>query len=345
VIATHSEYCARARRHVNNRVAAVLVFAIALLTSPGWTGEAWGQTKLARVGILTFLADTDDPTWDYWMGLFRSNLADQDWVEGKTVSFEYRNAHSDPSQFAGAAAALAALKVDVILAASAPSLRAAYAVTRTVPIVAWDYTTDAVAEGYVESYARPGGNVTGVFLDAPEIAGKWFELLKAMVPDLSRVAVLWDPGPGSTHLQAVRSVAKIFDTDLQVLEVRKADDIDRAFSSLRGRPQALIILPSPMIYGQSARLARLALKHRLPATSMDPEFANSGGALAYGPEVTSTIERLAILVAKILDGSKPAELPVERPTRIQLVVNLKTAKTLGIKIPQSILLRADEVIR
>jgi putative ABC transport system substrate-binding protein len=345
VIATHSRHYARARRGMKFCFAAALLVMVAMLSSPGGIGRAWGQADVRSVGILSFSSVTDDGRWKLWFEPFRRTLADRGWIEGKNVSFKYRSAHNEPSRFAEAAAELVGLKVDVIWATSAPALRAAYAATRAIPIVAVDFTTDAVAEGYVESYARPGGNVTGVFLDAPEIAGKWFELLKAMVPDLSRVAVLWDPGPGSTHLQAVRSVAKIFDTDLQVLEVRKADDIDRAFSSLRGRPQALIILPSPMIYGQSARLARLALKHRLPATSMDPEFANSGGALAYGPEVTSTIERLAILVAKILDGSKPAELPVERPTRIQLVVNLKTAKTLGIKISQSILLRADEVIR
>jgi putative ABC transport system substrate-binding protein len=127
--------------------------------------------------------------------------------------------------------------------------------------------------------------------------------------------------------------------------VHKPDDLDRAFDALRGRPQAIIFLPSPMIYNLSARLARLALKHRLPATSMAREFAIAGGAIAYGPELTSSFERLAVLVAKVLDGSNPAELPAERPTKIKLVVNLKTAKSLGITIPQSILLRADEVIR
>jgi putative ABC transport system substrate-binding protein len=135
------------------------------------------------------------------------------------------------------------------------------------------------------------------------------------------------------------------DIKLQVLEVHKPDDIDTAFSILRGRPQALIFLPSPMIYRQSARLAELALKHRLPATSMAREFVNAGGALAYGPGRPASWERSAVLVAKILAGSNPAELPVERPTKIQLVVNLKTAKALGITIPQSILLRADEVIK
>jgi putative ABC transport system substrate-binding protein len=333
-----------ARRDIKHPVAALLLLAIATLTNLGWTAEAWGQAKLARVGHLSFLAVTDDPTWGSDLEKFRRNLANQGWIEGKNVTLEFRNAHSDPSQFAEAASELVGLKVDVIFAGSAPALRAAYAATRTIPIVAIDFTNDPIAEGYVESYPRPGGNVTGVFLDAPEIAGKWFELLTAMVPDLSRVSVLWDPGPGATHLQAVRSAAKLLDIKLQVLKVREPDDIDRAFDALRGPPQAVIFLPSPMIFGQSARLAELALKHRLPATSMAQEFANLGGAISYGPTATETWERVAALVAKILNGSNSAELPIERPTKFQLVVNLKTAKTLGITIPQSILLRADEVI-
>jgi putative ABC transport system substrate-binding protein len=336
---------ARARRGVKNRVAAVLLLSGALLTSLGWTGEAWGQVDVRRVGMLSFSAVSDDPSLDADLKILRRNLADQGWVEGKNVSFEYRNAHSDPSQYAEAAAELVRLNVDVIWATSAPALRVAYAATRTIPIVGWDYTTDPIAEGYVESYARPGGNVTGVFLDAPEFAGKWFELLKAMVPNLSRVAVLWDSGPGATHLHAVHSVARLLDIKLQVLEVRKPDDIDAAFDALRGQPQAVVILPSPMSWTQSARLARLALKHRLPAASMAREFANAGGTIAYGPDTDLDRERNAVMVAKILNGSNPAELPVERPTTFQLVVNLKTAKTLGIKIPQSIMLRADEVIR
>jgi putative ABC transport system substrate-binding protein len=336
---------ARARRLLRNRVASVLLLAAAVLTTFGWTGQAWGQEKLARVGIITFSAVTEhDPWWQTLMEIFRSKLADRGWTEGKNVSFEYRSANDDPSQFAEAAEALVERKVDVIWAASAPALRAAFAATRDIPIVGWDFTTDPIAEAYVQSYARPGGNVTGVFLDAPEFAGKWFELLKAMVPDLSRVAVLWDPGPGATHLQAVRGVAASLDIKLQVIEVGRPDDIDSAFSALHGRTQALILLPSPMIHQRSARFARLALAHRLPATSMVRAFADAGGSIAYGPDFTSTVERHAILVSKILGGADPAELPVERPTKFHLVVNLKTAKTLGLTIPQSIMLRADEVI-
>ncbi len=336
---------ARARGGMKNRIAAALLLAVTLLTTFGSTGESWGQTKLPRVGILTFFASTNDPTLGLWFDPFRRTLSDQGWIEGKNVSFEYRNTHGDPSRYAEAAAELVGLKVDVILAVSAAAVRAAYAATRTIPIVASDFTTDPVAEGYVESYSRPGGNVTGVFLDAPEFAGKWIELLKAMVPGLSRVCVLWDPSPGPTHLQAVRSVAELLGLKLEVLEVRKPDDMDRAFSALRGRPQALIILPSPMLYVQSARLAKLALKYRLPATSMARAFADTGGVVAYGPEMTSTFERNAVFVAKILAGAKPGDLPVERPSKFELVVNLKTAKALGLTIPHSVLLQADEVIR
>jgi putative ABC transport system substrate-binding protein len=316
-----------------------------LLSSLGWTGESWGQTKVPRVGILTFdLSLTGDRAKQWWEP-FRHTLRSQGWIEGQNVSFEFRNAPGDPPRFAEAAAELIRLKVDVIWATNAPMVRAAYAATRTIPIVAIDFTTDPVAEGYVESYGRPGGNLTGVFLDAPGFAGKWFELLKAMVPGLSRVAVLWDPSPGPTHLRALQSAARSVGVRLQVFEVHQPDDIDRAFSAFRGHPQALIILPSPMIYFQNERLAKLALKHRLPAASMFRLFAEAGGAVAYGPDQASASERCAVLVAKILGGAKPAELPVERPAKFQLVVNLKTAKAFGLSVPDSVLVRADEVIR
>jgi putative ABC transport system substrate-binding protein len=329
---------------MRHRTAAVLLLAAALLTSIGWTGESCAQAKIPRVGLL--LGGTaDDPVVKQWLEPFRRTLADQGWIEGKNVLFEHRSAPGDPPRFAEAAAELVQLKVDVIWATNAPMVRAAYAATRTIPIVANDFTTDPVAEGYVESYGRPGGNLTGVFLDAPGFAGKWFELLKAMLPGLSGVVVLWDPSPGPTHLRAVQSVARSFGVQFQVVEVRTPEDIDRAFSAFRARPQALIILPSPMTYVQSERLARLTMKHRLPAASMFRLFAEAGGAVAYGPDLASAYERSAVFVAKILGGAKPAELPVERPTKVQLVVNLKTAKALGLTVPDSILYRADEVIR
>ena len=333
------------RRTAGHRFARVLLVSAMLLAGTGWSGESAAQKTPARVGFLSFFAVADNPRMAAFQAVVRRTLADLEWIEGKNVMFEYRNAKGDPSRLDEAAASLVELDVDVIFASSASAVRAAYTATRTIPIVAVDYTTDAIAEGYIENYARPGGNVTGVFLDAPEFAGKWFELLKTLIPNLSHISVLWDPGTGDTHLRAVRSVARSLGIQLEILEVRTLADIDTAFESMRGQPQAAIFLPSPMIHGQSARLARLALKHRLPATSMALAFADAGGVLAYGPEGTSTYERNAMIVAKILEGANPAKLPVERPTEIKLVVNLKSAKTLGISIPRSILLRADEVIR
>jgi putative ABC transport system substrate-binding protein len=276
---------------------------------------------------------------------FRHALAERGWVEGQSVAIEYRHVLKDSSQGAQAAAEFARAKVDVIFADGAPWVRAARAATQTIPIIGIDYTTDPVVEGYAKTYGRPGGNVTGVFLDAPDFAGKWFQLLKAIVPRLSRVGVLWDPSPGTAHLQAVQAIARSLRVQVQVVEVHKAEELDRAFSALRERSQALILLPSPMIYSESERLAKLSLKHRLPATSMARTFADAGGTLAYGPEQTSVDERCAVLVAKVLAGTKPGNLPVERPTKVQLVVNLKTAKALGLTIPESVLYRADEVIR
>ncbi len=324
---------------------AVLLLTVALLSTLGWTGESWAQAKIPRVGILTFDAVTVDTTVGTWLEPFRRTLADEGWIEGKNVAIEYRSARSDPSRFAEAAAELVRLKVDVIFAHSASAVRVAYAATRTIPIVGNDFVTDPVAQGYAESYSRPGGNVTGVFLDAPELAGKWFELLRAIVPGLSRAVVLWDPIGGPTQLRAVQSIARSIGIQLQIVEVHKPDDIDRAFSAFRGRPQALIILPSPMIYAQSEQLAKLAIKHRLPATSMAREFADAGGAVAYGPERAAAYRRGAVLVAKILGGARPADLPVERPTKIQLIVNLKTTEALRLTVPDSVLVRADAVIR
>lgn len=344
MITTTACKCARGEG-MKYRSAGVLFLAVALLASFGWTTESMAQATTKRVGVLTFFAFADDPTLGLWFEPFRRTLAQEGWVEGKNLSFEYRSANGDSSQFAEAATQLARLKVDVIFAVGAPAVRAAYDATRTFPIVGNDFTTDPVAEGYVESYVRPGGNLTGIFLDAPEFAGKWLELLKAMVPGLSRAAVLWDPSPGPTHLQAVRRVARELGVKLQVLEVRKPDDIRKAYSALSGRPQALIILPSPMLYVQSARLAELAMKHRLPATSMARAFADAGGAVAYGPDMSAAFERNAAMMAKILGGARPGDLPLERPTKVQLIINLKATKALGIHIPQSLLLRADEVIQ
>jgi len=330
---------------MRHRITVLQLFAFALLSMFASIGESYAQAKVARVGVLSFLPLTSDQSTQQVVSPFRRALADHGWVEGKNVSFEFRDAGGDPSRLQGTGAELVQLKVDVILAVGAPAVRAAQAATHTIPIVAGDYTSNPVTAGYVQSYSRPGGNLTGVFLDAPDFAGKWFQLLKAIIPGLSRVAVLWDPAPGTAHLDAVRKLAQSFRVQLQVVELRKPDEIEKAFSAFRGKPQALIILPSPITYAQGDRFAKLALRYRLPATSMARIFADAGGLVAYGPEENSTFESCGVLAAKILNGAKPADLPVQRPTKVQLVVNLKTAKALGVTVPESVLYRADEVIR
>jgi ABC-type uncharacterized transport system substrate-binding protein len=262
--------------------AAVRLLAVALLACLGWIGQSHAQTKTARVGILaTPLAGTADDAMDKYYETFRQALAERGWIEGKNISFEYRSARGNPPQFGEPAADLVKLKVDVIYANNAPATRAAYAATRSIPIVGLDYTNDPVAAGYVESYSRPGRNLTGFFLDAPEFASKWLELLKSVVPGLSRVVVLWDPTPGTTHLSAIQTAARTFGVQLQTLKVRKPADIDGGFSVIHARTQALIILPSPMTWAESPRLAGLAMKYRLPAISMSDLFTEAGGMLSY----------------------------------------------------------------
>jgi putative tryptophan/tyrosine transport system substrate-binding protein len=324
------------------RIARTLILAPVLLIAVAWSGYSGAQGKVPRVGMLIFdSSDAMNPIYEP----FKRALRSQGWVEGKNVAIVPVGARSDPSRFSEAAAELVRLRVDVIFAESAPAARAASRATRTIPIVAQDFTTDPVAAGYAQSYRRPGGNLTGVFLDAPEFSGKWLDLLKSVVPGVSRVVVLWDPSAGDAHLRAVQAIAPSFGIQLQVLEVRKPEEIDTVASAFRGRPQALIILPSPMMYLETARLATLVTKQRLPATSMARQFAEAGGVLAYGPDLAAVQERSAALVSRVLGGAKPADLPIERPTRFALVVNLKAAKALNLTIPESVLAQADKVIR
>jgi len=182
-------------------------------------------------------------------------------------------------------------------------------------------------------------------METDPVAAKWLELLKASVPKLSRAVALWDVTSGPIHLEAIKKMAPSFHIKLQVLEIRTPPEIDMASSQFRGHPQALIVLPSPMMYFESARVAALARKHRLPAMSMFRPFVEAGGLFAYGPDMPVTMDRIAVLLAKVLSGVKPGEIPVERPIKFEFLVNSKTAKALGLTVPDTLLARADEVIR
>jgi ABC-type uncharacterized transport system substrate-binding protein len=265
----------------------------------------------------------------------------------RDLSFEIivRLADGDVSRLPALATDLVNNRVDAIVAAAPAAVQAAAGATTSIPVIAIDLESDPVASGFVRSLARPGGNVTGVFLDFPDFSAKCLQLLIESVPTLSGVGVLWDPSTGSLQLKAVEAAAQGFGISAQVFEARRAADIAEAFYALdRSRIQGLLLLSSPLIGGNPQLVADLAIRRNLPTISLLPEIARAGGLLAYGPEIQDLFRQVGGMARKVLQGAKVAELPAERPTRFQLVANLKTAKLIGITLPTSILLRADEVI-
>ncbi|NIO39932.1 MAG: hypothetical protein GTO41_06905, partial [Burkholderiales bacterium] len=290
-------------------------FITALVALGILSTNASAQDRLPRLGFLALAGEESLRAYD---GAFFRKLESLGWVEGKNVEFVFSTANNDPAQYPQAAARLVQEKVHLIYAESAPAVRAAHAATRTIPTIASDYTNDPVAAGYAISYRRPGGNITGIFLDAPQFAGKWIELLKSLVPGLTHAVVLWDPTPGDTHVRALEKMAPSFGLNLEFIDIKTPEDIDAAASAFRKKPGAIFIVPSPMMFYESARLARLARKERVPAISMAQQFAEQGGLLAYGPEQDAANARLAVLAAKILDGADPADLPIEKPDRFEL---------------------------
>jgi putative ABC transport system substrate-binding protein len=316
-----------------------------LLATP-LAAEAQQPAKIARIGFLAL----DLAPNPHLPEAFRQGLRDLGYVEGRTVVIEYRDAKGKSERLPALAAELVALKVDVIVAPSTPAALAAKQATRTLPIV-FATAGDPVTDGLVTSLARPGGNVTGLSILAPELVGKRLELLTQVVPGVSRVAVLWQPGAFGERtekdmLKGAEVAARALGVRLQVVEVRGPADVDRALSDMtRARAGALTVLGGTMFFNERRRLVALAAKNRLPAVYIAREFVDAGGLMSYGPNVADLFRRAATYVDKILKGAKPADLPVEQPTKFELVINLKTARALGLTIPQPILGRADEVIQ
>jgi putative ABC transport system substrate-binding protein len=244
------------------------------------------------------------------------------------------------------AAELVRLKVDVVLTDTMTATQVAKNATTTIPIVMAS-SSDPVQGGLVASLARPGGNITGMALLAPELSGKRLELLKEVVPQVARVAVLWNPrNPVAGNVRETEAAAQALHLQLHLVEVPGAEALEAAFeTAMEGHADALITLPDAMLWNQRFHVASLADQHRLPALFPEREFVDAGGLLSYGPSIPASFHRAATYVDKILKGAKPADLPVEQPTKFELVINLKTAKTLGITMPPSLLLLADEVIR
>jgi putative ABC transport system substrate-binding protein len=281
---------------------------------------------------------------------FRQGLRDLGHVEGRNVVIEYRDAGGKFERLPTLAAELVALKVDVIVAPSTPAALAAKQATRTLPIV-FAVTADPVGSGLVTSLARPDGNVTGLSTLASELVGKGLELLKQAVPGVSQVAVLWQPGAlgertEKDQLKAADVAARALGVRLQFVEARGPADFERAFSDMtRARAGALTALASNMFSRERRRLVDLTARNRLPAVYPLREFVDAGGLMSYGSSFADNYRRAATYVDRILKGAKPGDLPVEQPTKFELVINRKTAKALGLTIPQSLLLRADEVIQ
>jgi putative ABC transport system substrate-binding protein len=299
--------------------------------------------KVGRLGVLGF----DAVASKAFIEAFRRGLTELGHVEGQNIIIEYRWAEGNPDRLPQLAAELVALKVDVIFAAAAPVIRAAQNATKTMPIV-FEMLADPVSAGFVNSLAKPGGNLTGVAGLAPELSGKRLELLKEIVPRLNKVAVL--ANPANPNFQSVlkesQRAAAILKLRLQVVEVRKPGILGRAFQTMvKGGAEALTVFPDPMLLGEQKTIVDLAAKNRLPAVYGISGVVENGGLMTYAPSQAEMWHRAATYVDKILKGRPPADLPVEQPTKFELVINLKAAKQIGLTIPPNLLARADRVIR
>jgi putative ABC transport system substrate-binding protein len=321
-----------------------LIAVIVTLVSCGAIAEAQQPKKVARIG---YLAGSTPDAQSARIEAFRQGLRELGYVEGKNIVIEYRYAEGKLERLPALAAELVRLKVDVILTAGPPATRAIKEATVTIPIV-MAQDTDPVGNGFVASLARPGGNITGLATLAPEISGKQLELLKEIVPKLSRVAVLGtSTRPGTAQsLRETELAARAFGVQLQFRDVLGPKDIETAFrEASKGRAEAVLVLASPVISPHRKQTAELAIKSRLPAIYPQSEWVEDGGLIFYGASYIDLYRRAATYVDKILKGTKPADLPVEQPMKFELIINLKAAKQIGLTIPQSVLYRADRVIK
>jgi putative ABC transport system substrate-binding protein len=300
--------------------------------------------KIARIG---FLHPASAQAAAIHLQAFRDGLRELGYVEGKNLQLELRWGEGKLERLPALAAELVQLKVDVIVAASSPSVVAARQATRTIPIV-MPLSSDPVGDGLVASLARPGGNITGLSVMAPELGEKRLQLLKEMFPKVSHaMAVLWNPAYVGmrARLEQAQVAAPAVGLTVRSMEVRDTRELDVAFEAIiREHPEALLLLVDPFTRSQRSRIVEFAADQRLPAIYESSEFVDVGGLISYGPNISDQFRRAATYVDKILRGAKPADLPIEQPTTFELVINMRAAKALGIKIPDSILLRADKVI-
>ena len=323
------------------RLATAVVFL--LLASPVTT-KAQPAGKLYRIGLLGPHSPSILPLP---IAAFRQGLRELGYVEGQNIVIEFRDAGGKVEQLPDVAAELVRLKVDVIVARGTQAIMAAKKATGTIPII-MSVSGDAVGTGLVASLARPGGNVTGLTYIAPELSGKRLELIKEVIRGVTKVAVLWNPAdpPRRLELQETESAAQRLGLKILPLGVRTLEDLDRRFSTMAEEgAKALVVFLDPLTQAHRARIANRAVRLGLPSVYAASEFAEAGGLMSYGANFSDLYRRAATYVDKILKGAKPADLPVEQPTKFELIINLKTAKALGLTIPPVLLLRADEVIQ
>jgi ABC-type uncharacterized transport system substrate-binding protein len=306
---------------------------------------ARAQERVRRIGVLMNLA-SDDAEGQARMAAFLQGLQQLGWTDGGNVRIDYRWAAGDAGRFQRYAEELLALAPDVILASAAPSVQALQRATRSVPIV-FANVSDPVASGFVQSLARPGGNTTGFMQFEFGLSGKWLELLKQVAPDVTRAAVLRDPvvGTGTTQFAVIQAMAPLLTVEVNPVNVRDPSEIRRAVEAFIRSPNGgLIVTASALAVRHRDLITMLAARHRLPAVYPFRDFVTAGGLISYGIDQSDNYRRAAAYVNRILKGEKPADLPVQAPTKYELVINLKTARALGIEIPATVLARADEVI-
>jgi putative ABC transport system substrate-binding protein len=313
---------------------AVLAGMAGALAAPG-PGRAQAPERVARVSIYA-----RDPSWrDAIVGVLR----DRGWIEGRTITFTW---HRDEGSEDHLAHDLKAAPPDAVVVGGPLRVRAAMRATTTVPIIGLDLESDPVASGFVKSMARPGGNVSGIWMDLPEIAGKQIQFLREVIPSLSRLGVIWDDRIGQPHFVEVEGVCRKTSISLHAAPVRAQAEIDGAVKRVVAeRPQAILVLTAPVISNGLPRIGELVVASRVPAISVFSTFPAFGGLLAYGPDFPSMWRQAAHYVDRVLKGARTGDLPVERPSKFSLIVNLKTARAIGITLPPSLVLRADDVIQ
>ena len=318
----------------------VALFLALLMASLGASAQT--PANVVRIGVLTNAVESSSPLAE----AFRKALKSLGYVEGRNVAFEYRSAKGRADKLPSLATELVRLKVDVIVTESNAAALAAKHATEVIPIV-MALAGDPIKAGVVASLARPGGNITGLTLIQPELSGKRLQLLKETVPTTTRVSVLWNPTDpaAADYLQGTEAAARSLGLTIGAIEARTPANLDAALRAVASaHPSAFFTIPNGMFEDNKVRILEFAKQNRLPGVFPNRAYAEAGGLMSYGSNLPATFEQAAVLVDKILKGAKPADIPIEQPTKFELIINLKTAKVIGLTIPSSVLTRADQII-